>query len=136
MKSTLFNELRAEASRLRKQLRLIEAFLEGVVDERNGRSVEVGTISNSTEELSIEVDGSLAANVRVALQLIGETTTSRKVATKLIELGLPDKRNETPLQNLVAVELFRQSKKRNGVVFKKSRGRYKYVGTDAGVDAG
>lgn len=131
LKDSVITELKAEASRLREQARLIDAFLQGVVDERNGQGVEAGVIHGSHELPMIEVDGSLAANVRTALRLIGKTTTSLHVATRLVSLGLSDTRNGKPLKSLVAVELFRQSKKPSGPVRKKGRGRYRYVETDA-----
>lgn len=127
----VIRELRSEAIRFRRQADRIDEFLEELGNENGSPAGANG--SNIEDSLSLAVPSdplneSFSDKIRSALRDIGHTASSRDVADRMIELGdSPPERNGKPLRQVIAVELFRMSKRETGGVRKIERGRYKMM---------
>lgn len=121
--TTVISELRAEMDRLRNEANQIENCLRVLEGQSQKNGQIVGPVAYDGE------NGSFAGRVRAALGQTGKTASSRDVADAMIRNGEAAERNGRPLRTVVAVELFRMSKKSSYGVQKVSKGRYRMENT-------
>lgn len=120
-------ELKDEATLLRRQADLIDQFLKGLEATRKVNRVTTIVSEPVTVNLTsvLAGNGSLSSQIRSALQDIGSAANSRHVARQMIQAGCPKERNGKPLRERVSVELFRMARRGTGGVKKVRRGFYK-----------
>lgn len=127
----LIQDLVAERDHLRRHADLIDDFLRGVSDSRDDRPEAVPLVHPANWPMAL--NGNFAASVRHAMTQIGQLATSRQVAARMIQDGMPSQKNGKPLRGRVAVELFRMSKKGTGGVRRVARGKYRIETTSQDV---